>query len=327
MAAANISSPKQSRKDLIAAQRRYDELDGLISGLYENYVSGILPERQYKSLMIKYDTEQTELENKIKLLQEALTEVKVSDIDAKRFVKIIKKYKNPQELTRDMVVELIDKIVVHESVSKKPNREQQIDIYFNFIGQFELAYTSKELAEMKKQARKVEAEKKARQKKRNQESQAKAKAKRYAENNGHKFAERICEHCGKPFYPNSSKQKYCNKECTYAAQQEAVKQKRLAEKGTHTFTQKECQICGKKFWPSNGREVLCSEECKTENRRRKQLAYYYKKQEKENAQWNDSSQTKEQALTMNSSETTTALASKHRTALPSGDTESCGNAI
>ena len=42
---------------------------------------------------------------------------------------------------------------------------------------------------------------------------------------------------------------------------------------------------------------------------------------------NDSSQTKEQASTMNSSETTTSLASKHRTALPSGDTENCGIAI
>ena len=306
----NASVPKQSKKDLIEAQRRFDELDALISGLYENYVSGILPERQYKSLMIKYDAEQTELESKIKQLQEDLAEVKVSTIDAKRFIKIIKKYKNPQELTRDMVVELIDKIVVHEPVGKKPNREQRIDVYFNFIGQFDLAYSSKELAEMKKQAHKADAEKKARQKKRNQAHQTKAKAQRYADNGGHKFAQRICEHCGKPFYPNSSRQRFCTKDCTYATQQEAKKQSRIAEKGTHTFLQKECKICGKKFWPSNGREVLCSNECKAENCRRKQLDYYYSKQEKEKTQWNDSSQTKKQASTMSLSETTTFPALK-----------------
>ena len=80
----NSSAPKQKKKDLVVAQKRFDELDALISGLYENYVAGVLPERQYKSLMIKYDTEQTELDGKIKQLQEELTEVKVSTIDAKR---------------------------------------------------------------------------------------------------------------------------------------------------------------------------------------------------------------------------------------------------
>lgn len=150
----NSSVPKQSRKELIEAQRRFDELDALISGLYENYITGILPERQYKSLMIKYDTEQTELESKINQLQEDLTVTKVSNVDIKRFIKIIKKYKNPQELTRDMIIDLIDKIVVYEPVGKKPNREQRIDIYFNFIGQLELSYTKKELAGLKKQAEK-----------------------------------------------------------------------------------------------------------------------------------------------------------------------------
>ena len=323
----NSTTPKQKKKDLLVAQKRFDELDALITGLYENYIGGVLPERQYKSLMIKYDTEQTELDGKIKQLQEELTEVKVSTIDAKRFIQIIKKYKNPQELTRDMIVELVDKIVVHEPVGKKPSREQQIDIYFNFIGQFELAYTAKEIAEMKKQARKAEAEKKERQRERHKKYRAKERAKRYAENDGHKFAQRICEHCGKPYYPNSSKQKYCSQECSYAVQRKAIEEKRLAEKGTHTFTQKECKICGKKFWPSNGREVLCSEECKIENRKRKQLDYYYKKQEKENAQWNDSSQTKEQVSTTNLSEIITSQCSKPRSVRPSEDTASCDIAI
>ena len=95
----------------------------------------------------------------------------------------------------------------------------------------------------------------------------------------------------------------------------------------YTFNQKECQICGKKFWPSNGREVLCAAECKAENRRKKQLEYYYKKQEKENAQWNDSSQTKERESTTNSSETTISHSSKPLTAHQSGDSADCAIAI
>ena len=43
-----------------------------------------------------------------------------------------------------MACELIDKIVVHEAIGKKPNRQQQVDIYYNFIGQFDLPLSEKE---------------------------------------------------------------------------------------------------------------------------------------------------------------------------------------
>ena len=240
-------------------------------------------------------------------MQEQLTEVKVSTIDIKRFVAIIKKYKNPTELTRELVMELIDKIVVHEAVGKKPNREQQIDIYFNFIGQFELAYTKTEIAEAKVQAEKERAEKqerkKQRQAERNKAFQAKQKEKRWEENGGHKFAERVCKHCGKPFYPNGNRQQYCSTECGNEAKRIALEQRRFAEKGNHTFKQKTCKLCGKPFWPSNGQEVLCSQECKAQNRRQKQLAYYHNKKAKENAQCKNSSQTIETVSLMNSSGT------------------------
>ena len=49
-----------------------------------------------------------------------------------------------------MVRELIDKIVVYEPKGKKPNRTQQIDIYFNFIGKYELEYTNEELQEIQR---------------------------------------------------------------------------------------------------------------------------------------------------------------------------------
>ena len=329
--AKNEAVPKKSKKELVSAQRRYEELDTMISGLYENFVSAMIPERQYKSLMSKYDAEQAELETRIEQLQKQMTETKTVAIDTKKFVEVIKKHTEPTAMTREMVCDLIDKIVIHEAVGKKPNREQQIDIYYNFIGKFELAYSAGEIAKAKEKAQR-EAEKKksdkaARSRRTQRAFREKEKAKRWEANGGHKFAERICEHCGKPFYPNSSKQRFCSKDCTYTAQQEAKKEKRLSEKGTHTFTQKECKICGKKFWPSNGREVLCSEECKVKNRKRKQLDYYYKKQEQENEQWKDLSQTKEQVSTTSLSETTTSLASKPPTVRQSASTADCDIAI
>ncbi len=58
-----------------------------------------------------------------------------------------------------MACELIDKIVVHEAVEKKPNRQQQVDIYYNFIGQFDLPLSEKEIAEARRKAEQEAAEK------------------------------------------------------------------------------------------------------------------------------------------------------------------------
>ena len=274
--------PQKQKGELQTINRRLNELDRLIGSLYENFISGLLPEKQYKSLMKKYSTEQDSLESQVSEIQEKLEQTKASSAHIGRFIRLIKKYKQPAELTKEMACELIDKIVVYEAVGKKPNRQQQVDIYYNFIGQFDLPLSEKEIAEARQKAEQEAVEKAKRKKNRQRESnvahQAKAKAERWAANDGHKYPKRICEQCGKEFYPNSTRQRFCNTDCTKAHQQAEKEKKRFAEKGEHTFRQKVCKICGKPFWPSNGQEVLCSEECKTINRNQRQLAYYHRKQ-------------------------------------------------
>lgn len=50
-----------------------------------------------------------------------------------------------------MFTELIDKIVVYESEGVGKARTQKVDIYFNYVGQVDIAYTEEELAEIKEQ--------------------------------------------------------------------------------------------------------------------------------------------------------------------------------
>lgn len=44
------SKPQEQKEELSRAKRRLEELDRLIGGLYENYMTGTLPEKQYRSL-------------------------------------------------------------------------------------------------------------------------------------------------------------------------------------------------------------------------------------------------------------------------------------
>lgn len=61
--------------------------------------------------------------------------------------------------------------------------------------------------------------KKNRQRESNAAHRAKTKVEHWAANDGHKYPKRICEQCGKEFYPNSTRQRFCNTDCTKAHQQ------------------------------------------------------------------------------------------------------------
>ena len=117
--------------------QRNDELSNLLCTLYENYVNGKVPEKQYQILMDKYAKEQDELDQKIAELNARAKDQKMQAIKPDRFIEMIKQHKDASELTRDLVYDLVDKIVVHDGVGQKPYRKQQIDIYFNFIGKFD----------------------------------------------------------------------------------------------------------------------------------------------------------------------------------------------
>lgn len=118
--------------------------------------------------MRKYSDEQTALGSRTVKIETGLQEATVFPVRIGRFIKLIKKYKEPTELTAEMACELIDKIVVHEAVGKKPNRQQQTDIYYNFIGQFDLPLTAKEIAAAKLEAERQAAEKVRRKAKRSE---------------------------------------------------------------------------------------------------------------------------------------------------------------
>ncbi len=124
------------KTELQDAKRRFEELDDLIKSLYENFNAGRLPERQFNRLMSGYDAEQVQTEERIKELETA-EQKEAKSKDAERFIKLIKKYEDFSELSTTLLYDLVDKVVVHEADgSRGSSRTQQVDVYFNFIGNF-----------------------------------------------------------------------------------------------------------------------------------------------------------------------------------------------
>ena len=101
--------PKHNQSELKRCQKRYDELSTLIRGLYENLISGLLPERQYKQLMKQYDDEQAELEMKMEAMKKELSEEKDSTMDIQHFISLIRKYEKTLSFGDNRIREAIKK--------------------------------------------------------------------------------------------------------------------------------------------------------------------------------------------------------------------------
>lgn len=130
-------SSADDKKELSAVKKRLTELDNLIQGLFESQVKGTLPERQAQRLIAQYDEEQIQLESRISELEkpEAIVTPKKADIN--RFIALVRKYQHITEMTDPMLYEFIDKVIVHAPTGGMGRyRNQQVDVYFSFIGNY-----------------------------------------------------------------------------------------------------------------------------------------------------------------------------------------------
>lgn len=125
------------QQELAEAKKRMTELDEKISKLYESTLSGLLPERQAQRMIQQYDEEQLVLEKRVAELESLVQQDEIKQVDASRFIALVRKYRDCEELTDAMLYAFIDRIEVHEATGGRTiYRQQNIDIHFNFIGNY-----------------------------------------------------------------------------------------------------------------------------------------------------------------------------------------------
>jgi DNA invertase Pin-like site-specific DNA recombinase/cell division protein FtsB len=132
------SELKALRKRLAKEQKRITELNALIKKLYEDNVKGKLSDKRFELLMSDYETEQTELEASVALIQNSLNDCEETTDNVDKFIKLVHSYTDFTELTTPMIHEFIDKIVVHEADKSTGYRIQQIDIYLKYVGKLDI---------------------------------------------------------------------------------------------------------------------------------------------------------------------------------------------
>ena len=156
-AAQQASNISKKKKRLAAAQKRAGELEKLMCRIYEDNVLGKLPDARYAALDAQYAKEQGELASEIAELEKAIRDYEQTRKSAEKFISLIDKYENFDNLTTAMLNEFVEKILVHERDRKGSiETTQEIEIYFNFVGKYvpphfgEVDLTPEELEALRK---------------------------------------------------------------------------------------------------------------------------------------------------------------------------------
>lgn len=141
---------EKQRVRLINIKSRIQELERLMCRIYEDMILEKIPSSRYEILNSQYETEQRVLSKEIKDLELVISRYEKETDKVKKFISLISRYENFDELTNTMINEFVEKIIIHERDRKgSQTSKQKIEIYFNFIGNYELPQA--ELSEEEKQ--------------------------------------------------------------------------------------------------------------------------------------------------------------------------------
>ena len=127
--AGQEQTAREQKKRLRQVEKRIAELDELIRKLYEGNATGKIPDKHFNRLLVEYDTEQNALEQEAAELKEGITAQAEDGMRAQRFVSLVRRYTNFDELTAPMLNEFIEKVVVHANGADANEQRQQLRLH------------------------------------------------------------------------------------------------------------------------------------------------------------------------------------------------------
>lgn len=123
---------RQNKSEFDRLSRRKNELDTIVERMYEDLALKTISIERYKSMSAKYERELAQINKRLDELTRKMTAESDRADNAVRFLTAVQKYTDAQTITRPMLIELVEKIVVHNATGRGKTRKQKLDIYFRF---------------------------------------------------------------------------------------------------------------------------------------------------------------------------------------------------
>ena len=128
------SKEKFIMADIKEIEKRQSTIKFTLKNLYEYKCTGKIKEYIFYNFICEYMEEQKELEKKLKSLQQELNKINETKKHVNDWLSLIGKYTELNHLDRNIVSNLIERIIIHERVKTDGKQMQQIEIEYRFIG-------------------------------------------------------------------------------------------------------------------------------------------------------------------------------------------------
>ena len=99
---------------MTVCEKRIGELEVLIAKIYEDNALGKLSDKRYTMLYNQYEGEQEQLQREVDSYKTEQAQYENDRKSAARFLKLVERYSNAEEMTTLMLNEFVEKIIVHE---------------------------------------------------------------------------------------------------------------------------------------------------------------------------------------------------------------------
>ncbi len=124
------------------AVKKFENVDKIMDKLYDDFAEEKITEERFDKMLATRENESHELKKKIKELEHKINSEENFTQDTKAFYNLAKEQTEINELTRDIVLSFIDKIIVYPKEleegftksSKNAKWNQKIEIYYKFLG-------------------------------------------------------------------------------------------------------------------------------------------------------------------------------------------------
>jgi DNA invertase Pin-like site-specific DNA recombinase len=131
---AQAKSIAEKKKRLERNGKRIAELDVLFQRTYEDFVAAHLNDERFGKLSEVYEAEQSALKAESAELESELATEQQTATNTERFLSIVRRYTEIDELSPTIVNDFIEKIVVHAPDQSSGHRKQKVEIFYNCGG-------------------------------------------------------------------------------------------------------------------------------------------------------------------------------------------------
>ncbi len=101
-------------------------------------LAGKISEERYIKMSDNYEVEQKTLTERLNFLKAEIEKAKTQYDNIQRFLAIVKKYSDFDELTPEILRAFVDKVIIHEKVKVDGRYVHTIEIIYNFVEAIDL---------------------------------------------------------------------------------------------------------------------------------------------------------------------------------------------